>query len=51
MSANWNETALQEADAFGYHIIKKPFTVNQINNWLDECEKDIEVNRKLIDIP
>ena len=41
---------LQLAKELGCEIIQKPFNIVDILSWIDECEKTIDPNRKLVDI-
>lgn len=44
------EEELQFARELGCAIIKKPFRIDEVLDWIDECEKDIDPDRKLVDL-
>ena len=41
---------LSFANELGCKVIMKPFKVSEISEWMDECEKKIDPNRKLADL-
>ncbi len=41
ISGSWTEEALREAKKLGCKILNKPFNIEELYNWLDECEKSI----------
>lgn len=45
-----NEKELQLAEKIGFKLMKKPFHIKEIVDWIDECEKRIEPTRKLSEI-
>ncbi len=47
MSGDWSDSDLQRAQALGYHFFTKPFKMEEMDNWLDECETRIDPNRQL----
>ena len=49
MSGSWSKSELQEAKKLGCQLFNKPFNISDINEWLDECEKDINPKRTLSD--
>jgi two-component system response regulator AtoC len=49
MSGAWSESDLKYARELGCKIFSKPFTIEEINDWLDECEKYIKPDRLLSD--
>jgi CheY-like chemotaxis protein len=51
ISGNWAEEELEHAKRLGCQIFNKPFKVEQITKWLDECEKRIDPNRELAELP
>lgn len=51
ISGNWTEEELEQAKSLGCQIFNKPFRFKEINKWLDECEKRIDPNRKLAELP
>jgi DNA-binding response OmpR family regulator len=38
------------AKELGCKVIMKPFKISEISEWIDECEKKIDPNRKLADL-
>lgn len=51
ISAAWQESDLKLAKNLGYKIFKKPFKINELNKWLDECERNTDPNIKLSNLP
>jgi CheY-like chemotaxis protein len=49
ISGVWTDEELERAKRLGCRIFEKPFALNEINKWLDECEERIDPNRKLSD--
>ena len=49
MSGSWTPEDMENARALGCHVIQKPFTHAEINEWLDACEKKIDPERVLDD--
>ncbi|MEC4684982.1 MAG: response regulator [Nitrospirota bacterium] len=49
MSGTWTEVDHAYAKSLGCRIFEKPFMVEEIHKWLDECEKRMDPSRKLID--
>jgi CheY-like chemotaxis protein len=49
ISGAWTDADLEHAKKLDCHIIYKPFINDEIIEWLDECEKRIDLNRKLVD--
>ena len=49
MSGAWSDSDLQYAQRLGCQPFHKPFTIDEINKWLDECEKKINYKRVLTD--
>jgi len=49
MSANWNEYDIHEAENLGCKIIFKPFNIEDLLSWLDDCCKKIDDKRVLSD--
>ena len=47
MSGSFTDEEFYEAKSLGIKIFKKPFSVTEIINWLNEIEKDIVPTRKL----
>ncbi|MGR3301974.1 MAG: response regulator [Candidatus Scalindua sp.] len=51
MSGRWTNEDLEHAKRLGCHMFKKPFKIDEIEKWLDECEKKLDHNGKLSDMP
>ncbi len=51
MSGKWSYEELEHAKRLGCHIFKKPFKIDEIKKWLDDCEKKLDPNSKLSDLP
>ena len=50
MSGSWTEEQLEYAGKLGCHIFHKPVSMDELNSWLDECERRIDPTRKLAEI-
>ena len=50
LSAHWTDHELEMANCLGCKIFHKPFSIDEINNWLDEREKLIPPDRQLDDL-
>ena len=51
MSAVFENTELERIKSLGCKILKKPFKIDELTKWLDECEKKTDPNFKLSDLP
>ena len=51
MSGSWTGEEIEHAKSLGCHMFKKPFKIDEIEKWLNECEKKLDHNSKLSDIP
>ncbi|GBE02541.1 sensor histidine kinase RcsC [bacterium BMS3Abin08] len=51
MSGSWTDAELEQAKSLGCHVFRKPLSIDVFDEWLDECEKSIDPNRKLSDFP
>ena len=51
ISGRCTDENLEYAKRLGCHMFKKPFNFDEIGKWLDECEKRIDPNSKLSDLP
>ena len=51
ISGRWTDAELEQAKRLDCKIFEKPFKTNELLSWLDECERRIEPNRKLSDLP
>ena len=49
MSGTFTDEDLYKAKSLGIKIFKKPFKLEQVMDWLDQIEKDIDPKRKLSD--
>jgi len=49
MSGGWEEEGLLRAKELGCKVIHKPFNLKDIDEWLDEVEKNINLERELKD--
>lgn len=50
MSADWTDTDLKYAQELDCHIFHKPFNLNEMLNWLDDCTEKINPERTLTDV-
>ncbi len=50
MSGRWTNENIKHAKRLGCHMFKKPFKIDEIEKWLDECEKELDHNSKLTDM-
>ncbi len=51
MSGRWTDKELDHAKRLDCHMFKKPFKIDELEKWLDECEKKLDHNSKLSDMP
>ena len=51
MSGRWTNGDIKHAKRLGCHMFKKPFNIEEVEKWLDECEKELDHNSKLLDLP
>ena len=51
ISGRWPEEVLEHAKRLGCHTFNKPFKIDEIKKWLDTCEKRLDPNNKLSDLP
>jgi CheY-like chemotaxis protein len=47
MSAYWSESDRRRTTGLGCQVFQKPFSIAELTNWLDDCEKTIDPNRVL----
>jgi DNA-binding response OmpR family regulator len=47
MSTTWSEADWQYAHKIGCKLFRKPFDLKEILEWLDDCVKKIDTERKL----
>ncbi|HKJ04871.1 MAG TPA: hypothetical protein VJ974_04685 [Geopsychrobacteraceae bacterium] len=45
-----SEKEIAVAKELGFTLMKMPFSVKEIADWIDECEKRIDPNRKLAEL-
>ena len=50
MSGHWTDSSLKEARELGCHIFCKPFNINEMFQWLNECSEKINSKRKLYEL-
>jgi Response regulator containing CheY-like receiver, AAA-type ATPase, and DNA-binding domains len=50
MSAGWTAEDVEHAKRLGCHTFKKPFDFDEIDKWLDSCERKSGPNDKLSDL-
>ncbi len=51
MSGSWTEAELDQVKRLGCNLFKKPFAIDEINKYMDECERSLEPDRELSDFP
>ena len=51
MSAVWEESELKAFQNLGCKVFTKPFKMDELTNWLDECGSNTDPNFKLSDLP
>jgi CheY-like chemotaxis protein len=51
MSGSWTDEEREHAKRLGCRTFKKPFKIDEIKKWLDACEKKLDSNSKLLDLP
>ena len=50
MSASWSEADWQYAHKLGCKLFCKPFDLKEMLEWLDDCTKKIDAERKLLNL-
>jgi DNA-binding response OmpR family regulator len=50
MSGDWTDSDLKYAQELGCRIFHKPFDIREMLEWLDDCVKKINSERKLSDL-
>jgi CheY-like chemotaxis protein len=50
LSASVNAEIQQAAADLGCHFLKKPFRINEVLDWLEECAQRLPANRQLADL-
>ncbi|WP_096895737.1 response regulator [Candidatus Scalindua japonica] len=50
MSGSWTNENIKHAKRLACHMFNKPFKIGEIKKLLDECEKKLDRNSKLIDM-
>jgi DNA-binding response OmpR family regulator len=51
MSTSWSEADWQYAHKLGCKLFRKPFNLKEVLEWLDDCAKKIDADRKLLNLP
>ena len=51
MSGGWTDEEIEHAKRLGCHIFEKPFKFDEIEKWLDDCEKKLDPDNKLSNLP
>jgi hypothetical protein len=51
MSGSWSAEELRLAKSLGCKIFYKPMDIQELMDWLKECEQTISSERKLVDLP
>jgi len=51
ISGAWTDAELERTKRLGCKTFEKPFKTRELLSWLDECEKRIDPNRSLSDLP
>jgi DNA-binding NtrC family response regulator len=47
MSTNWTDREWQYAQSLGCRLFAKPFDLKEMLKWIDDCARQIDVERKL----
>lgn len=47
MSGNWPKEDMTIAKKLGCKVFNKPFTISEMDEWLDDVEKNIDLDREL----
>ena len=47
MSGNWHQDEAAKAKSLGCKVFDKPFSISEIETWLDYVEKNINLDREL----
>jgi len=50
MSGRWTNENIKHAKRLGCQMFEKPFKIDEVEKWLDECEKELDHNSKLTDM-
>ncbi len=51
MSGGWTDEKIKHAKKLCCHIFEKPFKIDEIEKWLDGCERKSDPHNKLSDLP
>jgi CheY-like chemotaxis protein len=51
MSGDWTDSNLKYAKELGCRVFHKPFNLNEMTQWLDDCNERIEPERRLSNLP
>ena len=47
MSGNWSNKDIASAKELGCKVFNKPFDMSEMDTWLDDVEKNIDLDRDL----
>ncbi len=50
MSGGWTDEEMEHAKKLGCQVFNKPFKIDEIKKWLNECEKELDHKNKLSDV-
>ena len=50
ISTTWSDADWQYAHKLGCRLFRKPFDLKEMLEWLDDCTKKIDVERKLLNL-
>ncbi len=51
MSGRWTDEEIDKAQRLGCQVFEKPFRFINLSEWLDECEKKVDPERRLSQLP
>ena len=50
MSGRWTDEEIEHAKRLDCHILEKPFKLDEIEKWLDDCERKLDPDNKSSDL-
>ncbi len=50
MSGRWTNEDMEHAKRLGCHVFNKPFKMDEIKKWLNECEEKLGHKNKLSEV-
>ncbi len=50
MSGRWSNEEMEHAKTLGCQVFNKPFKIDEVEKWLDECEKELDHKYKLSNV-